>query len=338
VAGILLVNIRVFPLDRELSNRFTEATVLLAIPMLLFSTDFLKWLKMAKATVISFGLTILSILVLSSAGSVLFSGRLAESNKVAGMLVGVYTGGTLNMSAIAVATGVDENTFLLVNGADVVLGALYFFFLLTVAKRILQRFFPPFRFPDDPETNDDEAGAPEEDTERPTLGSVVAAIAGSLLLCLAAVGLSLALTGKLSEPVIILSATSFGIACSFWPRIRNLRGSYDTGQYILLIFCVAIGTLADIQKIAQVGPTIFAYVSFVMVGAICLHYLLAWIFRIDVDTLIITSTAAIFGPPFVGPIVGFLKNKQVLVSGLTSGLIGIAIGNYLGIMLVWILS
>jgi uncharacterized membrane protein len=39
--------------------------------------------------------------------------------------------------------------------------------------------------------------------------------------------------------------------------------------------------------------------------------------------------------PFVPAVAGALKNKQVIISGLTVGVLGFAIGNYLGILLAW---
>jgi uncharacterized membrane protein len=68
-----------------------------------------------------------------------------------------------------------------------------------------------------------------------------------------------------------------------------------------------------------------------MVGSIVLHFLFAWIFRVDADTTLITSVAGIFGPAFIGPVASVLKNKDIVVSGLTTGLVGYAIANYLGL-------
>ena len=84
------------------------------------------------------------------------------------------------------------------------------------------------------------------------------------------------------------------------------------------------------------GSPILYYCAFVMVGSILLHYLLAFFFRIDRDTTIITSTAAIYGPAFVGPIAEVLKNRAVVISGLTTGLVGYAVGNYLGLGLAYL--
>jgi uncharacterized membrane protein len=70
--------------------------------------------------------------------------------------------------------------------------------------------------------------------------------------------------------------------------------------------------------------------------SIILHIIPGAIFRIDTDTLIITSTAGIFGPAFIGPVANGIRNKQVIVPGITMGLLGYAIGNYLGLAVAWL--
>ena len=47
--------------------------------------------------------------------------------------------------------------------------------------------------------------------------------------------------------------------------------------------------------------------------------------------MIVTSISAICSPPFVPVAANALKNQAVLVSGLATGIIGYAAGNYLGI-------
>jgi uncharacterized membrane protein len=62
------------------------------------------------------------------------------------------------------------------------------------------------------------------------------------------------------------------------------------------------------------------------------------LFKIDADTLMISSTALICSPPFVPVVAGALKNRQVILSGLTVGIIGYAAGNYLGYLMAQILQ
>jgi uncharacterized membrane protein len=85
------------------------------------------------------------------------------------------------------------------------------------------------------------------------------------------------------------------------------------------------------------SPQLFLYTAVVMTGAVILHFALAAVFRIDTDTVIITSTAGIYGPAFIAPIAGVLKNREVLVSGLTTAMVGYALGNYLGLAVAYLL-
>ena len=71
--------------------------------------------------------------------------------------------------------------------------------------------------------------------------------------------------------------------------------------------------------------------------SVALHVLLSRLFKLDADTTIISSTATIFGPAFIGPVASSLKNRQLVGPGLTLGLAGIALGTYLGLFTSWAL-
>ena len=60
--------------------------------------------------------------------------------------------------------------------------------------------------------------------------------------------------------------------------------------------------------------------------------------RIDRDTVLITSTASIFGPAFVGQIAQVLGNRHIVFGGMATGLVGYAIGNYLGIGVAYLVN
>ena len=337
--GIILGNIPGWTPDTELANTVTEATVLLAIPLLLFSTDFPKWLRMAPKAVLSFGLATLAVMVVAAAATVVVSNQDPETWKMAGMTVGVYTGGTPNMSAIGLALEVTDEKFILVNGADVVLSAVYLLFLMTIAQRVLLKFLPAFQRTD---LEQKSHGSGMESDPLLALKTRPRAVAGAIGLSLLIAGLTVGVVSLFDDSLpiapVILSVTTLGIALSFVPRIRNLAGTYETGQYLLLIFAVAIGTLANIREMADAFSTVFAFVAIVLGASILLHYLLAALFRIDADTVLITSTAAVFGPAFVGPIAAVLKNREIVVSGLATGVVGYAVGNYAGLAIAYLLQ
>jgi len=343
LVGIAFANLPV-PIDRGVSLEVSEVSVLVAIPLLLYSTDFIRWLRLAKSAVLSFLLACVGVMAAATLGWALFHRYLPEEAwKLAGMFVGVYTGGTANMTAIGYALGVKGETFFMANAADVVVSGLYLIFLMTLAQRVLLKFLPAFKSvgavagagPEGPEG----AGDRDESARRPRsrlVAEVAVGVAVAVLIVGASIGLSVLLTGGTNETLVLLAITTLGIAASFVPRLRRLEAAADFGQYLLLVFCVAIGTIANFRALGG-STVIFGFCAVVVASAVVIHYLLAALFRIDADTVIITSTAAVFSPPFVPPVAAALKNREIVVSGLTTGLVGYAVGNYLGLALSYLL-
>jgi uncharacterized membrane protein len=335
LAGITLGNVPGLGLEAKVSLTVSEAAVPLAIPLLLFSTDVPRWLRLARPTLLSFVLACVASTVSSAVVGLGLAERSDEWWKMAGMLVGVYTGGTANMSAIGLALGVREETFVVLNAADMVVSAVYLLFLMTVAQRVALCFLPRFA---QPSRWDEEASALLE--ERSVTGRARGMVLSLLLAAAIAgvsVGLTLAVVGKLEVAPVLLLITSLALAASFVPAVRHLPGSYALGDYALLVFCVAMGSMADARRLTEAGPLAFTFCGGVVALAVALHFALAALFRIDADTVLITSTATIFGPPFIAPVARALGNREVLVSGITSGLMGYAVGTYLGLATAYLL-
>ena len=104
-------------------------------------------------------------------------------------------------------------------------------------------------------------------------------------------------------------------------------------MYFILVFSLVVSSQADFSKFTSEALPIFLNVSFVILFVMLMHTAFAKFFKLDADTVMITSTALICSPPFVPLIAGTINNRQIIVSGLTVGLVGYAIGNYLGIMI-----
>jgi uncharacterized membrane protein len=96
--------------------------------------------------------------------------------------------------------------------------------------------------------------------------------------------------------------------------------------------------MADIKVLFTMTNGLFFFVAIAVFGSFIIQALLSSLLKIDADTTIITSTAFIFSPPFIPVVAGSLKNKEVIISGITVGIIGYAIGNYLGVSLSYLLG
>ena len=92
-----------------------------------------------------------------------------------------------------------------------------------------------------------------------------------------------------------------------------------------------MGLSFDLSVLQPSALMLLAMLLFVQFGSVILHVILARIFRIDADTTLITSTAGIYGPAFIPPVANALKNKDIVLTGLICGILGYAVGNYIGI-------
>lgn len=331
--GMILGNLPGVVLQPRVSLTVSEVAVPLALPLLLFVTDVPRWVRLAPATLLSFGLgcvaSVASALLMGRA----FAGHLEEWWQVAGMLAGVYTGGTVNMNAIGLALRVREETFVLLNAADIAVGAVYLVFLLTAAQRVALLFLPPFpqpvRWEEEPQAS---AHSWRAQVRGMALGLLLAAAVAGV-----SAGAVYGVTGALEAPAVLLLLTALALAASFIPAVRHLPGSTALGDYVLLVFCVSMGSLADLRLISSSSLLLFAFCGCVVVLAVVLHFTLAALFRIDAHTVLITSTATVFGPPIIPAVARALGNRDLLVSGVTSGLVGYAVGTWLGLATAWVL-
>lgn len=331
VIGFVIGNLPGAPVDSQLAMNLSTASVALAIPLLLFSLDFAGWLRQAPRTLLAFAWVVVAVCIATALARPLFADRVEDSAKVAGMLVGVYTGGTPNLAAVGKALGVTSETFVMVNAADVLVSAPYFLFLITLGPGVFGRILKL------PEVSADDMEPPQASVVRSS--HVAAGIALAVICVGLGVGASSLLPPVIPEEAIaILVITTSAIAFSFVPRARALQGTFEAGNYILLIFCVTIGTIADFGEVVRSSIWIVAYVATVIFTSLILHIGLCKLSGIDRDTTVITSTAALFGPAFIGPVAVRLKNRSVFVSGLMSGLVGYAVGNYLGLLVAWLLG
>jgi uncharacterized membrane protein len=80
------------------------------------------------------------------------------------------------------------------------------------------------------------------------------------------------------------------------------------------------------------------YIALAVFGSLLIHLLLSKLFKIDADTALITSVALVCSPPFVPLAAASMKNRQILISGISIGIIGYAVGNYLGFLLANVLQ
>ena len=329
----------------SVQDMITTITIPLAIPLLLFSLNVKKWFRLAGSTFLSLVLALTSVFVVVVAGFFIFKDKIPELGKIAGMLIGIYSGGTPNLASIKEALNVDPDIFIMTHTADLVIGAICLLFLLTVAQRFFLLFLPPFRqFADKETTERLTREAQEMDSyqgifSREVLPKLLLAILLSVLILAIGAGLGMLVPKRSMMAVVILTITTLGILFSLIPYVNKIKKTFQTGMYLIIVFCLVVSSMADLRGMINVEYLdLLLYVALVYFGSLFIHILLSMIFRLDADTVIITSTAMIYSPPFVPVVAAALKNRDIIISGLTTGIIGYVVGNYLGIFTGFLLG
>jgi len=342
--GLVIGSLGLLPEGSEkVQSTLSDILVPLAIPLLLFSMDFKSWTKLAKTTFISLICAFIAVIVAIVIGFFIFRNQIPETNKVAGMLVGVYTGGTPNMFALKTALGVDNNLFILAQTCDMVVCAVWLLVILSVGQRLLHLILPPFKKSELKPKAFNLVSEAEFDSydgffRKQNLLQSLAALGIATVIMAIGVG-AMSLVGEKSKMVtVILTITTLGLAASLVPWINRIKKSFQLGMYLIVVFSMAIASMADIKIIFSAAGSLFFFVAIAVFGSLILQVALNRIFKVDADTTIITSTALIFSPPFVPVVAGALKNKEIIISGITVGLIGYAAGNYLGVTLSYLLE
>ncbi len=317
-------------------------TIGVAIPLLLFSLDLRKWLKLAKGAFLSLTLALVSLIIVVFVGYYLFHSKIEQSPVVAGMLVGVYTGGTVNLAAIGKALGVNQDIYILTHTSDLIIGTVALLFLMTVAQRLFHTFLPKFSMIHkaenlmqlEEENNDMENY--DRLFQRKGFPDILKALGIAVFIFAVGGGISFLFPKPDNTTVAILMITTLALIGSLFKQINRLKNSFQLGMYLIIIFSLVISSKANLSEMFyefETAKFIFFYVLFVVFGSMAVHLVLSRIFKVDADTTIIAITALTYSPPFVPTVAGAIKNKNVIISGLAIGILGYAFGSYLGIFI-----
>ena len=342
VLGIILGNVWHPSGMAAIQEVLSSAAVPLAIPLMLFGCTFRKGETRSQVLAVIAGMA--SVIIVVIAGYLIFGRNIPDGAKIGGMLTGVYTGGTVNLAAIKVMLGVPEETFILLNSYDMVISFLYLTFLIAIGIKLFRKFLPG----SEAENGDsiEPVAQVQDDKEKNSVLQKVREYFRiewfPLVVTVVIIGISAgigAFAGGWFMTVFILLLTTLGIAASFWKPLRECKYNEPTAMYFIYIFSIVVASMADLSKLdLSGGLNMLGYLTLVIFGSLLLNVLLAKLLKIDADTTVICSVSFICSPPFVPMMAAVMKNRRVVVIGLSAGIIGYAAGNYLGFLISQLLN
>lgn len=326
----------------SMQKTLMNVAVPLAIPLMLFNSDFKLWTKSLPKTMAVLIGGLVSILIAVVSGYFVFRNTgIPQFDRVAAMMTGIYTGGTMNFSALGTMLEVDPSLITLTLTFEEIATFPFIVFIVAGGYKFFRWLLPAKTEDGAAETEEKFETESFEDyhgmLQPKTFGKMMLGFLLSLGMLAVGAGLSLLITGKLNELIVILTITTLAIIASFSPKVRALPKTFELGMFFILIFSIVVASKFDIHALKG-SLQILWFILFVMLTSIVLHLIICKIFKVEGDLFTVGHISLLCSPPFVPPIVEALGNRKVLLSGIVIGLAGYAAGNYLGVLIAWILG
>lgn len=325
---------------KSIQSWIQNLTVPIAIPLMLFNCDFKLWTKSLPKTIAALIGGVISIIVAVISAFFIFRySGINELDKIAAMMTSIYTGGTMNFYALGAALNVNPTTIALTYTFEMLVTFPLIMFLVAGGYRFFRKLLP---FEDksttleNTELSEIETNGIENYggmTNQKVFPRMMLGLLVSIVFLGFGAGLSILMLGKLNELVIILTITTLAIAASFFKKIRQLPKTFELGMFFILMFSVVVASQFDIYSINMSAVNIGLFVLYVMFVSVIIHIIFSRITKVPGDLFTVAHVGLLCSPPFIPPIVGAMKNKKVLISGIVIGLVGYAVGTYLGVLL-----
>ena len=348
ILGVVVANIGIFPSDIEAHSSFlsfqesiSEILVPLALPMMLFGCNFKRFSIGKSLSALIIGVVSVAAIVIVS--YLLFADKLgSEAPRMAASLTGQYTGGAANLAAVKQMVGLSTENFVMLSTCNLIVSFFYLMFLMgggvTFARKIVGRVNHVEQEVEIDNSNDN----PYRDfaTKASILQLLKVFIASVVIMGISVVvGKYAGGESGISMVALILTITTLSLLMTASKQVRSWDKSYDAGMYLIYVFCLVMATMADLSTINwEQSVFVLMFQTVIVFGSLFITIFLARPLRIDADTAVITSNTLVNSPVCVPMIAATMKNRDVVVVGITNGLAGYAVGNYLGYLIYQLLS
>jgi uncharacterized membrane protein len=253
---------------------------------------------------------------------------------VAGMYTGTYTGGSVNLNAVALQFGVGKSgtLFAAINAVDNIITTIWIVATLML-PRLLQRIWPR------PIATGENAAAAPVALETPERTSV---FDFSVLLALG-IG-SLFLSQLLSQflPAIpyVLSLTTVALLLAQMPVVQRLGGAKVLGYFTVLVFLAAVGAYCDLGALIANGAVagiLLGWVTLIVLVHGLILFLIGGLLKQDWAVISVASNANIGGATSAGVLATAIGRGDLRLPGILAGSLGNAVGTYAGFVVAELL-
>lgn len=338
LAGTALAsNFGLIPARSSIYGQVSGFCVPFAVCLVLFGVRLRALRSLGRNILLSFMVAaVASLLGVVSASLALSSwleaGIGADHWKLAGPYAGTYVGGSLNFFALWQGLQIDNpDLFAAANAVDN-LTILPLMLVWTSAPRWLGGFFGARARLEPSEHEGSRAIAEQKGKVVAWVSTDVAVLSASAI---AVIVVSEWVTSTWIKPVFpdvpsILMVTTLALLLGQSSFVRERQGGWELGYLAFYLFFAAVGATIDVIAAIELSPILFAYVGIVFVVHMLILFLGGKVLGLDLPSLVVASTATKGGPTLVPSVVQAHGWEALLLPGVLLGLLGYALGNYLG--------
>jgi len=353
ITAMVLANLGIIPTSCVLYDDVVWGYIVpLGIPMLLLGCDLKKiWAETGRMLV---------IFLAGSAGTVLGAyiayfvlrapyGNDGDLARAVTMMTGTYTGGSVNLAAMAsqYAAGQDVTAAAIV--ADNLTMALYFFALIFFAGS--SWFRKRFSHPLIDKNESAAAGAGEQKTLAAAFWSRkdislrdiamsiayaasvvwVSRLVAEVFANLEANGLLMNFVVKFfGSQYVWITTISVAVATLMSETVKEIHGSQEIGTYCIYLFLFVIGVPANIYTVITKSPLMLVLTVIMVLMNMLFCFGAAKILKFNLEDAIIASNANIGGPTTAAGMAISQGWVDLVGPAMLIGTFGYVIGNYLG--------
>jgi uncharacterized membrane protein len=344
VFGAVLSNLGVVPVSSSVYDGVFGPVTSLAIAWLLFGVRLADLRAAGPRMLGAFALATLGTAVGALVAALVFAGAFdGDVWRLAGVLTGTYSGGSLNFVSVGRAVELPTSLFSAAAAADALVTGVWMGATLLLPLWLGKRF-RPIGGPDAPDGAS--AGARPSGGRAASSGTPSSPLQGAdlritdlaILMALGFVILQASRGLHAWLPAIpeILWLTTLSLALAQLPAVRSLHGALPLGYLALHLFFVVIGIGSRVDEILRVGPEVLYITALVVLVHGVVVYGGAWVARLDVGSTSVASQAAVGGPSSALALAMAREWPRLALPGVAVGLLGYTVGTYVGLGVAWL--
>lgn len=332
--GMVLSNLGVLPGKSPAYDFLVGPAVSAGIILILLSVDVRTIVKAGPKMMAAFSIGAVGTVVGAVTAAFTLASQVGpETWKLSGQYAATYTGGGANFAAVGASVGTSGDLFAAGVAADVIVTAVWMGICL-MAPVVLAR-------------SRGERDAAVEHTDVGEAGGRLYASIGNVelldigllaVIVLVTLWASKALGEVVSGVPSILWLTTIALLLAQIPQVQRIKGAGVIGNWLILLFLASNGAKSVVANIVAVGPPVlwFALVTVGIHGLI--QFGAGMLFKLDLRTLAVASQANIGGSASAMALASARGWTADLLPGVAVGLLGNAVGNYIGIAVAMLMK